>query len=211
MRLPALKGRDVGDLLGRLDGKPGRLLQGGYELQDVLSRVHGGLVHREHQLRSMRLAGVNQPDEHPGAVEGLVRKAQRPRQLGRTPNEHLAFGLGGYRCFCSAFARLVAQIAIGTLVRRLPGIQIDPQPAERWERAQPSSSPLDRLPAAQQRQIRYCVEHVPGYRDYPEVRELLKRKPAPQLGVRWDPWGFGGGRRLVSLPVVWDVDAAVAA
>jgi cytochrome P450 len=50
--------------------------------------------------------------------------------VGRTPNPHLAFGSGPHYCIGAALARLEARIAIGTLVRRFPGLRLARAP--RW-------------------------------------------------------------------------------
>ncbi|MEN8181514.1 MAG: cytochrome P450 [Myxococcota bacterium] len=44
--------------------------------------------------------------------------------VSRSPNDHLAFGGGVHMCLGAHLARLEAQIAIGTLVRRLPGLEL---------------------------------------------------------------------------------------
>jgi cytochrome P450 len=50
--------------------------------------------------------------------------------LGRTPNPHLSFGQGIHFCLGAHVARLEAQIALGTLVRRLPGLALEDRPLE---------------------------------------------------------------------------------
>ena len=55
--------------------------------------------------------------------------------LTREPNRHLAFGLGIHYCLGAPLARLEGQIAIGTLLRRLPNLRLAiPPGALRWRR-----------------------------------------------------------------------------
>jgi cytochrome P450 len=53
--------------------------------------------------------------------------------LSREPNRHLAFGLGVHYCLGAPLARLEGQIAIGALVRRMPGLRIARR-SLRWRR-----------------------------------------------------------------------------
>jgi cytochrome P450 PksS len=53
--------------------------------------------------------------------------------IARDPNRHLSFGLGTHFCLGASLARLEAQIAIGTLLRRVPGLQLCQPPEKlRW-------------------------------------------------------------------------------
>jgi cytochrome P450 PksS len=71
-----------------------------------------------------------------------------PDQLDitRENNRHVAFGLGAHFCLGAPLARLEGQIAISTLLRRLPHLQLAvPIESLRW-RATPVLRGLEALP-----------------------------------------------------------------
>jgi hypothetical protein len=45
--------------------------------------------------------------------------------INRQPNPHLAFGGGSHFCVGAALARIEGQIAINTILRRLPTLQLE--------------------------------------------------------------------------------------
>jgi cytochrome P450 len=53
--------------------------------------------------------------------------------LGRADNKHLSFGGGVHFCLGAVLARYEAQIAIGTIIRRLPNLKLRPG-VTRWKR-----------------------------------------------------------------------------
>jgi cytochrome P450 PksS len=55
--------------------------------------------------------------------------------LSREPNPHLAFGYGVHYCLGASLARLEGQIAIATLLRRMPHLRLAVPPNRlRWRR-----------------------------------------------------------------------------
>ena len=52
-------------------------------------------------------------------------------RIERPPARHLSFGLGHHFCLGAPLARLQAQIVVETMVRRLPGLRLDPDFDER--------------------------------------------------------------------------------
>jgi cytochrome P450 len=93
--------------------------------------------------RETELAGTTLPE---GALVAAVlasanrdpRAFERPDEyvLGRPRRPHLAFATGAHTCVGSLLARYEARVALATLLRRLPGLRLDPdRPAafEGWE------------------------------------------------------------------------------
>jgi cytochrome P450 len=62
---------------------------------------------------------------------------QQPDRLDvtRDPNPHVAFGLGRHRCLGSSLARAEIGIALSTLLRRLPELELVPDDAPEYRRS----------------------------------------------------------------------------
>lgn len=66
----------------------------------------------------------------------LIAADQYPQQfpdpglldITRQENPHLAFGKGIHYCLCAPLARMEGQIAIGTLLKRLPRLRLASTP-----------------------------------------------------------------------------------
>lgn len=99
------------------------------------------------------IAGVPIP---PGAlVYAVIASANRDERqfadadrlhLSRQPNKHLAFGLGVHYCLGAPLARLEGQIAISTLLRRLPDLRLAVPPDDLRFRRGLVLRGLERLP-----------------------------------------------------------------
>jgi cytochrome P450 len=56
--------------------------------------------------------------------------------ITRTDNRHLAIGKGIHHCLGAPLARMEGQIAIGTLLRRMPNLRLkDPSGSLTWRRS----------------------------------------------------------------------------
>jgi cytochrome P450 PksS len=80
-----------------------------------------------------------------GMTLGAIGSANRDKtvfenpdrlDIGREPNKHLSFGHGIHYCLGAALARLEAQIAINTLLERMPKLRLKSSPESlRWPRS----------------------------------------------------------------------------
>jgi cytochrome P450 len=85
-----------------------------------------------------------------GAADRDPERFPEPDRLDvtRADTRHLAFGRGSHFCLGAPLARLETEIAIETLLRRLPGLRLAAGPAELDWRATPGFRRLERLPVA---------------------------------------------------------------
>jgi cytochrome P450 PksS len=86
------------------------------------------------------LASANRDEAQFGAPDEL--------DLAREPNRHVAFGLGLHYCVGAPLARLEGQIAISTLIRRLPDLRLAVPAASLRRRPGLLLNSLERLPVA---------------------------------------------------------------
>ncbi|UUN30056.1 cytochrome P450 [Streptomyces sp. FIT100] len=86
-----------------------------------------GMIIPAGDVVSLLLGSANRDPEaftHPDALD-----------LTRAPNPHVAFGRGIHYCLGAQLARMEAEVAITTLLRRLAGLQLACPPDElRWQR-----------------------------------------------------------------------------
>jgi cytochrome P450 len=68
--------------------------------------------------------------------------------IGRNPTRHLAFGRGSHYCLGAPLARLEAEIALNTLLRRLPNLRLAVDPDELNWRLIPLFHSLGALPVS---------------------------------------------------------------
>jgi cytochrome P450 RapN len=93
-----------------LDASPGSTR---IALDDI--ELPGGLV-RKGEAVVVQAASANRDRE--------VFDQPEEVDLSRTPNPHLAFGYGVHRCLGAQLARLELQVAVRSLLERLPGIRL---------------------------------------------------------------------------------------
>ncbi|MBX9581431.1 MAG: cytochrome P450 [Gemmataceae bacterium] len=92
-------------------------------LEDV---TVGGQSIKAGQVVQLSLAAANRDPAHFPDPDRF--------DLGRAAGHHLSFGAGVHGCFGAALAREVATIALETLIRRAPGLRLDPAGKIAWYR-----------------------------------------------------------------------------
>lgn len=145
------------DQLDALMGDPGRMATAVEELLRYDSPVERALtrwVARDVELAGQQLRRGDLIIAVPGSANRDEARFPHPAglDLQRQPNPHLAFGKGVHYCLGAPLARLEGEVALNTLFRRLPGLELDIDPEElRW-REVPLFRSLERLP------VRWRVE-----------------------------------------------------
>jgi cytochrome P450 len=98
----------------------------------------GGHQMRRGDLVLISLAGANHDPSEFADPDSL--------DITRPENRHLAFGMGIHYCLGAPLARLEGQIAINTLLRRLPDLRLAVSPEELVWRPSPLLLGLSKLP-----------------------------------------------------------------
>lgn len=120
---PEMGAKAIEELL-RFDG-PLELATERYAREDV--RIANVTIPRGELVYAV-LASANRDERQFPDPDSLI--------LSRDPNRHLAFGLGIHFCLGAPLARLEGRIAITTLFRRAPHMELDrPRAALRWRRS----------------------------------------------------------------------------
>ena len=128
------------DQMGRLRTDPGLIKPA---LEEILRYAGPAEMATERYARQdVTIAGATIPrGEMVFAVLASANRDERQfpnsdaLDITREPNRHLAFGLGTHFCLGASLARLEGQIAINTLLRRLPDLRLVVAPETlRWRR-----------------------------------------------------------------------------
>jgi cytochrome P450 PksS len=122
---------DQPEQMERLRSEP-HLLERGPAVEELLRYTSPVQIATErYALEQLVLSGVTIP--YGAFVLGVIGSANHdehqftnPEQLdlGRTPNQHLAFGQGVHYCLGAPLARLEGQIGFETLLRKLPRFEL---------------------------------------------------------------------------------------
>jgi cytochrome P450 len=99
--------------------------------------VEGHLLRRNDQVLISWLGANHDPDEFDRADEII---------LDRSPNRHLAFGLGPHRCIGSHLARTMFEVMVRAVLDRIPDYEIDLGAVEHYG-GDPAMTGLVKLPA----------------------------------------------------------------
>ena len=143
------------DQMARLRSEPALIVPAVEEMLRYTSPVE--LAPERYPREDVALAGVVIP--RGAMVFVAIGSANRDERqfadpdvldIAREPNRHLAFGLGAHFCIGASLARLEGQIAIGTLLRRVPDLRLAVAPDRlRW-RSGLLNRGLEALPVAYQ-------------------------------------------------------------
>jgi cytochrome P450 PksS len=128
------------DQMERLRNDPALIKPALEELLRYASPVE--MATERYAREDVSIAGVTIPrGEMVFAVLGSANRDERQftspdsLDLTREPNKHLSFGLGAHFCLGAPLARLEGQIAINTLLRRVPDLRLTVAPDRlRWRR-----------------------------------------------------------------------------
>jgi cytochrome P450 len=93
----------------------------GFARQATKDAMVGAEIVKAGEKVFMVWASANRDDKIFGATSETL-------QIDRTPNRHLAFGIGGHRCQGATLARAELRIVLGRLLRRIPDFKVV------WER-----------------------------------------------------------------------------
>ena len=128
------------DQMDRLRNDPALIKPAVEELLRYTSPVE--MATERYAREDVTMAGVTIPRGE--MVFAVIASANRDERqfaepdtldITREPNKHLAFGLGPHFCLGAPLARLEGQIAINTLLRRVPDMRLTGAPdVPRWRR-----------------------------------------------------------------------------
>jgi cytochrome P450 len=120
------------DQLARLRAEPALIRPAVEELlrYDSPVQLTGRMVLADMEVRGQKLRAGQQVVFLFGAANHDPARFADPHTLdiAREPNQHLAFGGGIHYCLGAPLARLEAQIAFNTLLRRMPNLALEPEP-----------------------------------------------------------------------------------
>jgi cytochrome P450 len=94
-----------------------------------------GYSFRQGQMIQLNLASANRDAAHFSDPDRF--------DITRPPGKHLAFGTGVHGCIGATLAREVATIGVATLLRRMPGVQLDESRPIRWYRNAANRGPFN--------------------------------------------------------------------
>jgi cytochrome P450 len=114
-----------------------------FSVNQTLSRT----VTRDVQLNGQRLRKNDRVVISWLSANHDEREFGRPDEiiLDRTPNRHLAFGLGPHRCIGSHLARLMSEVMVKAVLDRIPDYQVDRDGVYQYL-GNPSMTGLGKLP-----------------------------------------------------------------
>jgi cytochrome P450 len=116
------------------DGLAGGAAEESLRYEGAIKILHRWTL-EDHEIRGREIKAGDRVYIAPASANRDPEKFEDPERfdITRAPNPHIAFGKGIHACIGAQLARLEMRLALGSLVKRLPGLRLaDPDAERHW-------------------------------------------------------------------------------
>jgi cytochrome P450 len=116
------------------DGLAGSAAEESLRYEGAIKILHRWTL-EDHEIRGREIKAGDRVYIAPASANRDPEKFEDPERfdITRAPNPHIAFGKGIHACIGAQLARLEMRLALGSLVKRLPGLRLaDPDAERHW-------------------------------------------------------------------------------